>query len=103
MFVLLDGDHCQRRRAMLHRVLGPHFLGGPWIPGIPNLVLIALLALAVWYFLRHRDKVSEQAPNAQASVEDAKERENRDLRAEVARLRRENELLTRLLEKESSR
>ena len=39
---------------MMHHIFGPHFFGPPLLPGIPNLILFILLALAVWYFLGKR-------------------------------------------------
>lgn len=86
----------------MHHIFGPHFFGPPLLPGIPNLILFILLALAVWYFLGKRNEPAE-GPKELGEARDFKdplEKKNEELKAEVSRLRRENELLQKILEKE---
>lgn len=83
---------------MLHHVLGPHFLGAPIFPGVPNFLLLVALGFACWYFLRRgKDSVTEpgfsDAPRTKPDEGDS-------LRDEVERLRKENALLQKLLDRE---
>ena len=81
---------------MMHHIFGPHFLGAPLFPGVPNLVLFILLGLGVWYFLK-RDKQTE--PQASHS-KDSSISETQALRDEIAQLKKENDLLRELLKKD---
>ena len=86
----------------MHHILNPHFLGATLLPGIPNLILLIFLSVAIFYILckrkhpANRPKVSDQAVDSDNSLE----RKNEELQTELLRLRRENELLQKLLEKE---
>ena len=55
---------------MMHHLFGPHVFGPPLLHGISNLVLLILLAAAVWYFVG-RVRKPAQGP-ADGSTENLK-------------------------------
>lgn len=81
---------------MMHHVFGPHFLGAPLFPGVPNLVLFILFGLGVCYFLKRDKQTEPQAPNSGHS----KISETEALRDEIAQLKKENALLRELLKRD---
>lgn len=88
---------------MFHHVFGPHFLGAPLFPGLPNWLLLILLAVALWYFFGRSEQAQTEpsAPQAGGQGESGKKvEEYTELRQEIERLRAENKLLQQLLEKE---
>ena len=88
---------------MFHHVFGPHFLGAPLFPGLPNWLLLILLAVALWYFFGRSEQAQTEPSAPQAGGQgkaDKKEEEYSELRQEIERLRAENKLLQQLLEKE---
>ena len=87
---------------MQHHLFGPHFLGAPIVHGVPNWLLLILLAATVWYFFGKRDQtVTEPRKNLfSASDQSERQRESEELKAEVSRLKKENELLQQLLKRE---
>ena len=89
---------------MMHHLFGPHVFGPPLLHGISNLVLLILLAAAVWYFVGRVSKPA-QGP-ADGSTENLKapqDKKSAQLESEIERLQRENELLRELLQKELKR
>ena len=88
---------------MLHHVFGPHFLGAPLFPGLPNWLLLILLAVALWYFFGRSEQAQTEpsAPHAGAQRNaQNKAEEYTELPQEIERLRAENKLLLQVLEKE---
>lgn len=83
---------------MFHHVFGPHFLGAPLFPGLPNWLLLILLAVALWYFFGRSEQAQTEPSAPQAGGQG--KAENTELRQEIERLRAENKLLQQLLEKE---
>lgn len=81
---------------MMHHVFGPHFLGAPLFPGVPNLVLFILLGLGVWYFLKRDKQTESQAPHSK----DSSISETQDLRDEINQLKKKNDLLRELLKRD---
>lgn len=51
---------------MLHHVFGPHFLGAPLFPGLPNWLLLILLAVALWYFFGRSEQAQTEPSAPQA-------------------------------------
>lgn len=86
----------------MHHILNPHFLGATLLPGIPNLILLIFLAVAIWYLLGKRKQPAKSPKGTDQAVDsdNSLERKNEELQIELLRLRRENELLQKLLEKE---
>ena len=87
---------------MFHHFFGPHFLGAPLFPGLPNWLLLILLAVALWYFFGRSEQTQTEpsVPHAGGQGKaDKKGEENTELRQEVERLRAENKLLQQLLKK----
>lgn len=88
---------------MFHHVFGPHFLGAPLFSGLPNWLLLILLAVALWYFFGRSEQAqtepSAPQPGGQGKA-DKKGEDYTELRQEIGRLRAENKLLQQLLEKE---
>ena len=88
---------------MFHHVFGPHFLGAPLFPGLPNWLLLILLAVALWYFFGRSEQAQTEPSAPQAGGQgkaDKKEEEYSELRQEIERLLAENKFLQQLLEKE---
>ena len=88
---------------MFHHVFGPHFLGAPLFPGLPNWLLLILLAVALWYFFGRSEQAQTEPSAPQAGGQgkaDKKEEEYSELRQEIERLRAENKFLQQRLEKE---
>lgn len=88
---------------MFHHVFGPHFLGAPLFPGLPNWLLLILLAVALWYFFGRSEQAQTEPSAPQAGGQGKAEKKGEDyteLRQEIERLRAENKLLQQLLEKE---
>ena len=87
---------------MFHHFFGPHFLGAPLFPGLPNWLLLILLAVALWYFFGRSEQTQTEpsAPHAGGQGKAKKGEEYSELRQEIERLRAENKLLQQLLEKE---
>lgn len=87
---------------MFHHVFGPHFLGAPLFPGLPNWLLLILLVVALWYFFGRSEQTQTEpsAPQADGQGKAKKGEEYTELRQEIERLRAENKLLQQLLEKE---
>ena len=89
---------------MMHHFFGPHFFGPPLLHGIPNLVLLILLAAAVWYFVgRVRKPAQGPAEGCIEKRDELQHTKNAQLESEIERLQRENELLRELLQKELKR
>lgn len=92
---------------MIHHFFGPHFLGAPVFPGIPNFVLLLLIIAAFWYFARKRHQTVDgslqdstiQGEDPQRQLRD----QNEALQKEIEYLRRQNELLQTLLERQVKR
>lgn len=86
----------------MHHIFNPHFLGATLLPGIPNLILLIFLAVAIWYLLGKRKQPAKTPKEIGQAVDsdNSSERKNEELQTELLRLRRENELLQKLLEKE---
>ena len=88
---------------MFHHVFGPHFLGAPLFPGLPNWLLLILLAVALWYFFGRSEQAQTEHSVPQAGGQGKAEKkgeEYTELRQEIERLCAENKLLQQLLEKE---
>ena len=88
---------------MFHHVFGPHFLGAPLFPGLPNWLLLILLAVALWYFFGRSEQAQTEPSAPYAGGQGKAEKKGEDyteLRQEIERLRAENKLLQQLLEKE---
>lgn len=86
---------------MLHHAFGPHFFGPAIFPGIPNILLLLLVGVAIWYFLV-RKKESQTVPNIptqQWKTNSTFEKKIAELETEITRLRIENELLQKMLTK----
>ena len=86
---------------MLHHAFGPHFLDPAVFPGIPNLLLLLIVGVAIWYFLI-RKKESQTEPNIptqQWETDPVHEKKIAELETEITRLRIENELLQKMLTK----
>ena len=84
---------------MLHHAFGPHFLDPAVFPGIPNLLLLLIVGVAIWYFLI-RKKESQTEPNIptqQWETDPVHEKKIAELETEITRLRIENELLQKML------
>ena len=86
----------------MHQIIIPHFLGSRLFPGIPNLILLIFLAVAIGYLLGKRKQPAKSPKGIGQAVDsdNSLERKNEELQTELLRLRRENELLQKLLEKE---
>ena len=87
---------------MLHHVFGPHFLGAPLFPGLPNWLLLILLVVALWYFFGRSEQTQTEPSAPQAGGQGKAEKkgeEYSELRQEIERLRAENKLLQQLLKK----
>lgn len=52
---------------MLHHVFGPHFLGAPLFPGLPNWLLLILLAVALRYFFGRSEQAQTEPSAPQAA------------------------------------
>ena len=81
---------------MFHHVFGPHFLGAPLFPGLPNWLLLILLAVALWYFFGRSEQAQTEPSAPQAGGQGKAEKkgeEYTELRQEIERLRAENKLL----------
>ncbi len=86
---------------MLYHAFGPHFFGPAIFPGIPNILLLLLVGVAIWYFLV-RKKESQTEPNIptqQWEKDSTFEKKIAELGTEITRLRIENELLQKILTK----
>lgn len=89
---------------MMHHFFGPHFFGPPLLHGIPNLVLLILLAAAVWYFVgRVRKPAQGPADGSTENLKAPQDKKSAQLESEIERLQRENDLLRELLKKELKR
>ena len=80
---------------MMHHVFGPHFLGAPLFPGVPNLVLLILLGLGVWCFLKRDKQTESQAPHSK----DSSISETQDLRDEINQLKKRECFVARTFKK----
>lgn len=64
----------------MHHILNPHFLGATLLPGIPNLILLIFLAVAIGYLLGKRKQPAKspkgigQAVDSDNSLERKKRR-----------------------------
>ena len=86
---------------MLHHAFGPHFFDPAVFSGIPNLLLLLIVGVAIWYFLI-RKKESQTEPNIptqQWETDPVHEKKIAELETEITRLRIENELLQKMLTK----
>ena len=89
---------------MMHHLFGPHVFGPPLLHGISNLVLLILLAAAVWYFVgRVRKPAQGPADGSTENLKAPQDKKSAHLESEIERLQRENELLRELLQKERTR
>ena len=89
---------------MMHHLFGPHVFGPPLLHGISNLVLLILLAAAVWYFVgRVRKPAQGPADGSTENLKAPQDKKSAQLESEIERLHRENELLRELLQKELKR
>ena len=89
---------------MMHHFFGPHVFGPPLLHGISNLVLLILLAAAVWYFVgRVRKPAQGPADGSTENLKAPQDKKSAQLESEIERLHRENELLRELLQKELKR
>lgn len=89
---------------MMHHLFGPHVFGPPLLHGISNLVLLILLAAAVWYFVgRVRKPAQGPADGSTENLKAPQDKKSTQLESEIERLQRENELLRELLQKELKR
>ncbi|HIT95509.1 MAG TPA: hypothetical protein IAC45_00305 [Candidatus Aphodousia faecavium] len=89
---------------MMHHLFGPHVFGPPLLHGISNLVLLILLAAAVWYFVgRVRKPAQGPADGSTENLKAPQDKKSAQLESEIERLQRENELLRELLQKELKR
>lgn len=89
---------------MMHHFFGPHVFGPPLLHGISNLVLLILLAAAVWYFVgRVRKPAQGPADGSTENLKAPQDKKSAQLESEIERLQRENELLRELLQKELKR
>lgn len=89
---------------MMHHLFGPHVFGPPLLHGISNLVLLILLAAAVWYFIgRVRKPAQGPADGSTENLKAPQDKKSAQLESEIERLQRENELLRELLQKELKR
>lgn len=89
---------------MMHHLFGPHVFGPPLMHGISNLVLLILLAAAVWYFVgRVRKPAQGPADGSTENLKAPQDKKSAQLESEIERLQRENELLRELLQKELKR
>lgn len=89
---------------MIHHFFGPHVFGPPLLHGISNLVLLILLAAAVWYFVgRVRKPAQGPADGSTENLKAPQDKKSAQLESEIERLQRENELLRELLQKELKR
>lgn len=89
---------------MMHHLFGPHVFGPPLLHGISNLVLLILLAAAVWYFVgRVRKPAQGPADGSTENLKAPQDKRSAQLESEIERLQRENELLRELLQKELKR
>ena len=89
---------------MMHHFFGPHVFGPPLLHGISNLVLLILLAAAVWYFVgRVRKPAQGPADGSTENLKAQQDKKSAQLESEIERLQRENELLRELLQKELKR
>lgn len=89
---------------MIHHLFGPHVFGPPLLHGISNLVLLILLAAAVWYFVgRVRKPAQGPADGSTENLKAPQDKKSAQLESEIERLQRENELLRELLQKELKR
>ena len=89
---------------MMHHLFGPHVFGPPLLHGISNLVLLILLAAAVWYFVgRVRTPAQGPADGSTENLKAPQDKKSAQLESEIERLQRENELLRELLQKELKR
>lgn len=85
----------------MHHLFSPHFFGPPFLPGIPNIILLIALAAAVgWMISRRKQPASGQDLSPKNGEQSGLENKNAELQAEVDRLKKENELLQALLRKE---
>lgn len=89
---------------MMHHFFGPHVFGPPLLHDISNLVLLILLAAAVWYFVgRVRKPAQGPADGSTENLKAPQDKKSAQLESEIERLQRENELLRELLQKELKR
>ena len=89
---------------MMHHLFGPHVFGPPLLHDISNLVLLILLAAAVWYFVgRVRKPAQGPADGSTENLKAPQDKKSAQLESEIERLQRENELLRELLQKELKR
>ena len=89
---------------MMHHLFGSYVFGPPLLHGISNLVLLILLAAAVWYFVgRVRKPAQGPADGSTENLKAPQDKKNAQLESEIERLQRENELLRELLQKELKR
>ena len=89
---------------MMYHLFGPHVFGPPLLHGISNLVLLILLAAAVWYFVgRVRKPAQGPADGSTENLKAPQDKKSAQLESEIERLQRENELLRELLQKELKR
>lgn len=89
---------------MMHHLFGPHVFSPPLLHGISNLVLLILLAAAVWYFVgRVRKPAQGPADGSTENLKAPQDKKSAQLESEIERLQRENELLRELLQKELKR
>ena len=86
---------------MLHHAFGPHFFGPGLFPGIPHILLLVFIIVAIGYFLTRKKPPQTEKKNFNHQVESdsALEKKNAELESEIARLKIENELLQKLLAK----
>lgn len=75
---------------MMHHLFGPHVFGPPLLHGISNLVLLILLAAAVWYFVgRVRKPAQGPADGSTENLKAPQDKKSAQLESEIERLQRE--------------
>ena len=89
----------------MHHILNPQFLGATLLPGIPNLILLIFLAVAIGYLLGKRKQPAKSPKGTGQAVDsdNSLERKNEELQTELLRLRRGKRIATKNSWKKNSK